>query len=83
VDTHGAQSPALPFEIATGAPHTLTVITDPPKNQILATVDGDPYLERDWTPTGPTRVLATRSHQAVQVTPEASAPPALCKSLFG
>jgi hypothetical protein len=82
VDGHGAPSLAIPFDLHTGESHAVTVITDPPKNQIVATVDGDPYLERDWTPTGPTEVLATGSHQAVQVRPLAAAPPTLCQGLL-
>jgi hypothetical protein len=82
VDGHGAPSPALTFNLDTGVPHALNVITDPPKHQIVATIDGDPYLERDWTPTGPTQVLATGSHQAVQVKPLAAVSPTLCQGLL-
>jgi hypothetical protein len=82
VDGHGAPSPAPLFHVEAGVPHAITVITDPPKNQILATVDGQAYMERDWTTTGPTRVLATPSQDAVQVRPSATASPTLCESLL-
>jgi hypothetical protein len=81
VDGHGAPSPALLFDVTPGVPHAVSVITDPPKNQILGTVDGQTYMERDWTPTGPTQVLAKPSHLALQVRPSATASPKLCKGL--
>jgi hypothetical protein len=82
VDGHGAPSPALLFDAAAGVPHTVTVITDPPKNQILGTVDGQTIMERDWTPTGSTQVLAKPSHLALQVRPSATPSPKLCEGLL-
>jgi hypothetical protein len=82
VDGHGAPSPAIPFDLETGVSHSVTVITDPPKNQIFGTVDGQSYMERDWTPTGSTRVFTSGSQQALQVRPLAATPPTLCQDLL-
>lgn len=81
VDGHGAPSLAPLFDVSVGVPHAVVVITDTPKNQILATVDGQAYMQRDWTPTGPTRVLATRSDPAIQVRQSATASPTLCEGI--
>ena len=82
VDGHGPPSPAILFDVDTGVPHSVIVITDPPKHQIIATVDGAPYLERDWTATGTTRVFSPRPHLALQATPLAVAPPRLCEGML-
>ena len=78
---HGAPSPAIPFDVDTGAPHTVVVITDPPKHQIVAEVDGAPYLERDWTPNGSTHVYTSGSNLALQARPVSAERPTLCEGL--
>jgi hypothetical protein len=82
VDAHGVQSPTLLFDVAAGVPHAVTVITDPPKNQILGAVDGQAYLEKDWAATGSTQVLAKPSPLALQVKPSATPAPKLCEGLL-